>query len=123
MKTPVIAADEVIRTEQLTKVYPGDIRAVDELDLEEADKLCDRVAIMDHGKILALDTPSGLKASIVAETVVRVVIDELRPAGPAARHAFTGLLLRDLHVLRKNAVTFAIRTIMHVDGFRRRVLV
>jgi ABC-type multidrug transport system ATPase subunit len=29
-----LATDEVICTEQLTKVYPGDIRAVDELDLE-----------------------------------------------------------------------------------------
>ena len=30
--------------------------------MEEADKLCDRVAIMDHGKILALDTPAALEA-------------------------------------------------------------
>jgi ABC-2 type transport system permease protein len=37
---------------------------------------------------------------------------QLRPAGPAARRAFAGLLLRDLHVLRKNAGQFAIRTIM-----------
>ena len=29
--------------------------------MEEADQLCDRVAIMDHGKILALDTPAQLK--------------------------------------------------------------
>ena len=29
--------------------------------MEEADQLCDRVAIMDHGKILALDTPEALK--------------------------------------------------------------
>ncbi len=29
--------------------------------MEEADQLCDRVAIMDHGKILALDTPANLK--------------------------------------------------------------
>jgi ABC-2 type transport system ATP-binding protein len=43
--------------------------------MEEADKLCDRVAIMDRGRILALDTPAGLKASIDAETVVRVVTD------------------------------------------------
>ena len=43
--------------------------------MEEADKLCDRVAIMDHGHILALDTPAALKASIDAETVVRVVTD------------------------------------------------
>jgi ABC-2 type transport system ATP-binding protein len=52
--------------------------------MEEADKLCDRVAIMDRGRILALDTPSGLKASIDAETVVRVVTDG-DPAALAAR--------------------------------------
>jgi ABC-2 type transport system ATP-binding protein len=52
--------------------------------MEEADKLCDRVAIMDHGRILALDTPSGLKASIDAETVVRVVTDG-DPAALAVR--------------------------------------
>jgi len=28
--------------------------------MEEAQAVCDRVAIMDHGKILALDTPEGL---------------------------------------------------------------
>jgi ABC-2 type transport system ATP-binding protein len=43
--------------------------------MEEADRLCDRVAIMDHGHILALDTPVRLKSSIDAETVVRVVTD------------------------------------------------
>ncbi|HKY74589.1 MAG TPA: ATP-binding cassette domain-containing protein [Acidimicrobiia bacterium] len=40
--------------------------------MEEADRLCDRVAIMDHGRILALDTPQGLKRSLGADTIVRV---------------------------------------------------
>jgi ABC-2 type transport system ATP-binding protein len=40
--------------------------------MEEADQLCDRVAIMDHGKILALDTPAALKQSVDADTVVTV---------------------------------------------------
>jgi ABC-2 type transport system ATP-binding protein len=40
--------------------------------MEEADRLCDRVAIMDHGKILALGTPAELKQSIGADTVVTV---------------------------------------------------
>jgi len=40
--------------------------------MEEADQLCDRVAIMDHGRILALDTPAGLKQSVGADTVVTV---------------------------------------------------
>jgi ABC-2 type transport system ATP-binding protein len=38
--------------------------------MEEADRLCDRVAIMDHGRILALDTPAALKQSIGADTVM-----------------------------------------------------
>jgi len=40
--------------------------------MEEADQLCDRVAIMDHGRILALDTPAKLKQSIDVDTVVTV---------------------------------------------------
>ena len=40
--------------------------------MEEADEFCDRVAIMDHGKILALDTPAELKASIGAGRIVIV---------------------------------------------------
>jgi ABC-2 type transport system ATP-binding protein len=40
--------------------------------MEEADKLCDRLAIMDHGKILALGTPADLKHSVEADTVVTV---------------------------------------------------
>jgi len=40
--------------------------------MEEADQLCDRVAIMDHGRILALDTPAGLKQSLDADSIVRI---------------------------------------------------
>jgi ABC-2 type transport system ATP-binding protein len=40
--------------------------------MEEADRLCNRVAIMDHGKILALDTPAELKQSVGADTIVTV---------------------------------------------------
>jgi ABC-2 type transport system ATP-binding protein len=40
--------------------------------MEEADELCERVAIMDHGRILALDTPEALKQSVGADTIVTV---------------------------------------------------
>jgi len=40
--------------------------------MEEADQLCGRVAIMDHGKILALDTPAQLKRTVGANTIVTV---------------------------------------------------
>jgi ABC-2 type transport system ATP-binding protein len=42
--------------------------------MEEAEALCARVAIMDHGKILALDTPTNLKKSTGADTIVTVKV-------------------------------------------------
>jgi ABC-2 type transport system ATP-binding protein len=43
--------------------------------MEEADQLCSRVAIIDHGKILALDTPAALKQTVGADTIVTVKAD------------------------------------------------
>ena len=40
--------------------------------MEEADQLCGRVAIMDRGRILALDTPAALKQQVDADTIVTV---------------------------------------------------
>ncbi len=40
--------------------------------MEEADQLCERVAIIDHGRLLALDTPDALKKSIDADTEIRL---------------------------------------------------
>jgi ABC-2 type transport system ATP-binding protein len=43
--------------------------------MEEADQLCDRVAIMDHGRLLALDTPAELKRATGAESMVTVTAE------------------------------------------------
>jgi ABC-2 type transport system ATP-binding protein len=43
--------------------------------IDEAERLCDRVAIIDHGKIIALDTPQRLMASAEIEQRVRFLID------------------------------------------------
>ncbi len=40
--------------------------------MDEADKLCDRVAIIDHGKLVALDSPLKLKASIPGKNILEV---------------------------------------------------
>ncbi|HZR42178.1 MAG TPA: ABC transporter ATP-binding protein [Ktedonobacteraceae bacterium] len=52
-------------------------------DMEEADRLCDRIAIMDQGRILALDTPAGLKRLIPAGTMLelRIRVPEVAVAG------------------------------------------
>jgi ABC-2 type transport system ATP-binding protein len=43
--------------------------------MEEADRLCERLAIMDHGKLLALDTPEALKRTVGGDTVVKMTAD------------------------------------------------
>jgi ABC-2 type transport system ATP-binding protein len=43
--------------------------------MEEADKLCDRIAIVDHGNLVALGTPVELKNSVAGANVVEVHFD------------------------------------------------
>ncbi len=44
--------------------------------MDEADHLCDRIAIIDHGKLVALDTPMALKASVPGSSVVEVQFEK-----------------------------------------------
>jgi ABC-2 type transport system ATP-binding protein len=44
-------------------------------DMAEADRLCDRIAIVDHGSIIALDTPRGLRAHLPAEHGLEAIVD------------------------------------------------
>jgi ABC-2 type transport system ATP-binding protein len=44
--------------------------------MDEAERLCDRVAIVDHGKLIALDTPRDLIASLGGEHVIEVTLEE-----------------------------------------------
>lgn len=44
--------------------------------MEEAERLCDRVAIIDYGRIVALDTPAGLIRTIQTETRVRFSVTD-----------------------------------------------
>jgi len=52
--------------------------------MDEADRLCDRIAIVDHGELKALDSPLKLKASIPGRNVLDVSFSA-RPAGWTAR--------------------------------------
>jgi ABC-2 type transport system ATP-binding protein len=58
--------------------------------MEEAERLCDRVAILDHGKIVALDTPQNLIASLGAEN--RVVFEVAAPLDEASLRAVPGVV-------------------------------
>ena len=52
--------------------------------MDEADKLCDRIAIVDHGKLVALDSPLKLKASIPGKNILEVSFSDA-PAGLGSR--------------------------------------
>ena len=79
--------------------------------MEEAEHLCDRVAIMDHGKILALDTPAALRQSVGADTVV--VVKANQDGGALAVQ-----LERDIDgVSRTRVIEGGVE--LHVDGSER----
>jgi ABC-2 type transport system ATP-binding protein len=81
--------------------------------MEEADRLCERVAIMDHGKILAMDTPAALKLSIGADTIVT-----LKTTGDPRQLA--GLLSREVEGVTRTRV--AENTVqLHMQGSDRLV--
>jgi ABC-2 type transport system ATP-binding protein len=81
--------------------------------MEEADRLCSRVAIMDHGRILALETPAALKQTVGADTVVTI-----KAAGDTARLAEA--LARDVDgVTRTRVVDGGVQ--LHVKGNDRLV--
>ena len=54
--------------------------------MEEAERLCDRVALIDHGRIVALDTPAGLAARARGGKTVRFL-----PSAPFDDRLLTGL--------------------------------
>jgi ABC-2 type transport system ATP-binding protein len=49
--------------------------------MEEAERLCDRVAILDHGRIVALDTPEALIHGLEAEERIIFSLDRSLPPG------------------------------------------
>jgi ABC-2 type transport system ATP-binding protein len=60
--------------------------------MEEADQLCERVAIMDHGRILALGTPAELKRSLDADTIVTVqAVGDLEALGDLLAREIEGV--------------------------------
>jgi ABC-2 type transport system ATP-binding protein len=59
--------------------------------MDEAEHLCDRVAIMDHGKIIALGTPKQLIASVGGEHVVEFAVATSGESGPLDAKTLTAI--------------------------------
>ncbi|HKN22279.1 MAG TPA: ABC transporter ATP-binding protein [Terracidiphilus sp.] len=67
--------------------------------MEEAERLCDRVAIMDHGRVIALGTPKELIATVGGEDIVEFAVGPRANAGPSTRPGAPGLAQDDLQSL------------------------
>ena len=50
--------------------------------MEEADRLCERVAVVDHGRILTLDSPAALKRALPGAQVLDIWVRAPRPLAP-----------------------------------------
>jgi ABC-2 type transport system ATP-binding protein len=60
--------------------------------MDEADALCDRLAIIDHGRIIAQGTPTELKASIPGGYLLRLRFDRVPEEFAAALRTLPGVL-------------------------------
>lgn len=65
--------------------------------MEEAERLCDRVAIVDHGRVIALGTPRELIRSLGAEQVVEVALADGALTMADAFHGARGVLSARVH--------------------------
>lgn len=59
--------------------------------MDEADRLCDRIAIVDHGKLVALDTPMALKSSVPGTNVVEAQFAQDSPEWPGRLKQLSGV--------------------------------
>ncbi len=59
--------------------------------MEEADQLCDRIAIIDHGKIITLDTPETLKRGISKVKIIKIEATNMNPDTEQALSGINGV--------------------------------
>jgi ABC-2 type transport system ATP-binding protein len=65
--------------------------------MDEAERLCDRVAVMDYGRIIALGTPSELITSIGGEQIVEFAIGASAPLNAAMLTGIQGVQSHRVH--------------------------
>lgn len=87
--------------------------------MEEAERLCDRVAILDHGRIVALDTPAALIHSLGAEDRISFSVEGMLP--PTFEKALSGVARLEVqgenvvvHGNHRNAVPLISQVVNHL---------
>ena len=86
--------------------------------MEEADQLCDRVAIIDHGRIVALDSPAALKRTIRAQEVVRLEVVADGAALASADGALIGRLGSAGEIVREEQADGRLDITVHCSSAR-----
>jgi ABC-2 type transport system ATP-binding protein len=81
---------EALRSKGMTIIYTTHY-------MEEAERLCDRIAIVDHGKLVALDTPMALKASVLGTNVVEAQFTHESDEWPARLKQLAGVTAVESH--------------------------
>ncbi len=94
--------------------------------MEEADKLCNRIAIVDHGKIVALDTPKKLKEELGGETITlktrnnALFLEKVKEAGIAKSAAIAGeevkLTVENAHTLLPRVINMAAEHRVYIES-------
>jgi ABC-2 type transport system ATP-binding protein len=88
--------------------------------MDEADKLCDRIAIVDHGKLVALDSPLKLKASIPGKNILEVSFSDVPPGWMDTLRALpeVGDVRADDHVFRISSHNGPLTTVELLEAAR-----
>jgi ABC-2 type transport system ATP-binding protein len=86
--------------------------------MAEADELCDRIAIVDHGRILAIGSPTELKQRVQRESIFRLELDRL-DGGPATLARLPGVVSASSAAVEGGPVgrqTVAVNLVLRDDG-------
>ena len=77
--------------------------------MEEAERLCDRVAIVDHGKLVRQGTPAELIAALPGDHVIELEIEKTAVAGPEAEELRGLPSVAEAHLSAEGAWSLAVR--------------
>ena len=75
--------------------------------LGQVEAVCDRVGILQEGKMVAVDTIEGLRESIGSQSILRVQVDRVDPAGVAAVEAVDGVSRVDVQETEQRLVVYS----------------
>jgi len=92
--------------------------------MDEAERLCDRVAVIDHGRVIALGTPAELIARLGGEHLIEFVIADAAAPAADALASLPGVVSarreEDVHVLAVTAPHITLPALLdklHADGY------